>query len=65
MHVNERGKQVLYNDLRPEDAKKYYNTLVPHSQDAFQTPVQFVPSDLIIPKAFLVCELDQVSCVEY
>lgn len=61
MRVNTKAKHAFYNDLSPEEVQKCYDALVPHSQVAFETPVDFVVTDLTIPKAFIICELDQVS----
>jgi hypothetical protein len=47
--------------MTEEEAQKWFETLVPHSQDAFETGVDYVAADLTIPKAYVICELDQVS----
>lgn len=58
MTVNEKAKQAFFNDLPGDEAEKYLDLLVPHSQDAMETPIDFVATDLTIPKFFLVCEID-------
>lgn len=59
--ANDKAKHAFFNDMSPEEAQKWFDTLVPHSQDAFETGVDFVAADLTIPKAYVICELDQVS----
>ncbi|KAI1344165.1 Alpha/beta hydrolase fold-1 [Xylariaceae sp. FL0016] len=58
--VNERAKYAFYNDV-PDDGKvqRYFEELVPHSQDAMEAPVNYVAADLTIPKGYIICELDQ------
>jgi hypothetical protein len=60
MTPNLKAKEAFYNDLSEAEAEKSYGLLVPHSQDALETPVDYVASDLTIPKAYVVCEIDQV-----
>lgn len=60
--ANELAKEAFFNDLPPETAQKYFDTLVPHSQDAMETPADYVAGDLTMPKAYIICELDMVSC---
>ncbi|KAH8662325.1 hypothetical protein BX600DRAFT_437723 [Xylariales sp. PMI_506] len=59
MIANEKAKFAFYNDLPAAEAQARWNQLVPHSQDAMETPVDFVAADLTIPKGYIVCELDQ------
>lgn len=58
--ANENSKHAFYNDVSDEEAQHWFEKLVPHSQDAFETPVEFVAADLTIPKGYIVCEQDQV-----
>ncbi|ORY63002.1 Alpha/beta hydrolase fold-1 [Pseudomassariella vexata] len=57
--VNEKAKPVLYNDLSEAEAETWFKTLVPHSQDAFETGCDFIMTDITIPKSYLITELDQ------
>lgn len=55
------GELALYSDLPPEEAGPYYELLEPHSQDAFETPVDHIAADVqTIPLAYVVTEQDQV-----
>ena len=42
-----------------EQAKDTFKLLEPHSQDAFETPVEVVNADLSIPSTYVICEKDQ------
>ncbi|KAK8124223.1 hypothetical protein PG999_004141 [Apiospora kogelbergensis] len=57
--VNEKTKEALFNDLPEEEQDAYLAKLVPHSQDAMETPVDFVVTDITIPKTYIICEMDQ------
>ncbi|KAI1849199.1 hypothetical protein JX266_005160 [Neoarthrinium moseri] len=59
--VNDNAKHAFYNDMPDDESQKWFDTLVPHSQDAFETGVDYVAADLTIPKGYVICELDQVS----
>lgn len=50
---------VLWTDCSAEDVEWAFNNIVPHSQDAFETPCQFIASDIIIPKTFVLCTKDK------
>ncbi|KAF3054939.1 hypothetical protein GL218_07349 [Daldinia childiae] len=56
--ASDEAKQDFYNDLPDDVAEKCFDALLPFSQDALETPVEFVASDLIIPRTFLICEND-------
>ncbi|KAM0430872.1 hypothetical protein ACHAPT_005504 [Fusarium lateritium] len=58
--INEKGFQMLYNDTTEEEARKVYANLLPHSQDAFETGIDFIATDITIPKTYLICENDLV-----
>lgn len=49
----------LFNDIPEEEAREVFKRLVPHSQDAFETPSQFIVDDITIPIWFVIGELDQ------
>ncbi|KAI2617749.1 alpha/beta-hydrolase [Hypoxylon sp. NC1633] len=57
-YANSLAKQCLYNDLPEDEVQKYFDALTPQSQDSFEARVDFVPSMLDIPKAYLICESD-------
>ncbi|KAI0104539.1 Alpha/beta hydrolase fold-1 [Daldinia grandis] len=56
--ANDGAKQRFYNDLPDDIGEKCFSTLLPFSQDALETPAEFVVPDLTILKAFLICEND-------
>ncbi|KAK8085734.1 hypothetical protein PG997_007005 [Apiospora hydei] len=58
--VNEKAKDALFNDF-PDEAERdaWLAKLVPMSQDAMETPVDFVVADITIPKTYVICELDR------
>lgn len=59
--VNKSCKRAFYNDISAEKAQRLFEALSPHSQVALETPVEFVAADLTIPKAYIICELDEVG----
>lgn len=59
-----QAKDAFYNDLPDEDGQRCYDTLSAHSQDAFETPVDFVPSQLLIPSTYLLCEGDAALALQ-
>ncbi|KAK3935772.1 Alpha/beta hydrolase fold-1 [Diplogelasinospora grovesii] len=58
--VAEDAQPIFCNDFTEEDTKKAFSLLLPQSQDSFETPADFVASDITIPKTYVICELDQV-----
>ncbi|EEU39014.1 uncharacterized protein NECHADRAFT_43023 [Fusarium vanettenii 77-13-4] len=58
--INEKGFQMLYNDTTEEEARKVYANVLPHSQDAFETGIDFIAADITIPKTYIICENDLI-----
>jgi hypothetical protein len=58
--INEKGFQMLYNDTTEEEARKVYANVLPHSQDAFETGIDFIATEITIPKTYLICENDLI-----
>ncbi|RSL85332.1 hypothetical protein CEP52_016177 [Fusarium oligoseptatum] len=50
----------LYNGCPKEAAQEAWDATQPHSQDAFETGLDFIGSDITIPKTYVICEKDQV-----
>lgn len=50
---------AFYGACPEEEAKRCFDLLLPHSQDAFETGCNFVAADVTIPKTFFICETDQ------
>jgi pimeloyl-ACP methyl ester carboxylesterase len=51
----------LYSDLAPEDAATFAPLFAPHSQDAFETSVDYIVADALaagLPLAYIVTEQD-------
>lgn len=57
--MNEKAKNLLYNDLSTEVAERYFSALVPQSWAAMEKPVDFSVPDITIPKTYLICEGDR------
>lgn len=57
----EHARALYFSDLTDEEAERYVEALCPQAQDSFETPVDFVPSQLKIPATYLFCELDCAS----
>ncbi|KAF3007287.1 hypothetical protein E8E14_001617 [Neopestalotiopsis sp. 37M] len=62
--LKEAAKQKFYNDLSESEAQKLFESLLPHSQDAFETPSYFTPADITISKTYIICEKDQILSLE-
>ncbi|KAJ4310183.1 hypothetical protein N0V84_011101 [Fusarium piperis] len=58
--VPERASDSLYNGCPKEAAQEALEATQPHSQDAFETGLDFIGSDITIPKTYIICEKDQV-----
>lgn len=58
LFVNEKAKDLLYNDLPPDRAQAMFDGLLPCSYEPFVTGVTFAVPDVTIPKSFIVCEGD-------
>ena len=57
--VNETAKDALFNDLPEPERGAWLAKLVPHSQDSFEAPLDFVVADVAVPQTYVVCERDQ------
>lgn len=58
-YLRDAAKDIMYNGLTDEEAREYFKLCQPHSQDAFQTTVNFIPADVTFPKTYIVCEQDR------
>lgn len=58
MTLTKGAEKGLYSDLPEEEAESYYDMFEPHSQDAFETPVNYIAADVKIPKTYIVTEKD-------
>ncbi|CAJ2502756.1 Uu.00g101500.m01.CDS01 [Anthostomella pinea] len=58
LFVNEKARDLLYNDLSATEAQTTFDSLVPCSYEAFTTGVDFSVADVTIPRTVIVCEND-------
>ncbi|KAI1864745.1 hypothetical protein JX265_008469 [Neoarthrinium moseri] len=65
LFVNEKAKDLLYNDFPPDRAQATFDSLVPSSYEAFTTGVDFAVPEVAIPKAYIVCEGDALFPPEH
>ncbi|RYP54026.1 hypothetical protein DL769_010413 [Monosporascus sp. CRB-8-3] len=65
LFVNEKAKELLYNDFPPDKAQATFDSLVPCSYEAFTTGVDFAVPDVTIPKTYIVCEGDALFLPEH
>jgi len=56
---------MFYNDMPSAEADHYFSLLRPQAMPTFFTPVNYVASDLTIPKAYMICEKDLAMPVEF
>ncbi|KAI1123264.1 Alpha/beta hydrolase fold-1 [Nemania abortiva] len=63
--VHPTAHYAFYSDVPKEDADRYFELLERQSQDAYEFPVDCVPSNCGIPHTFLVCENDQAMLLPF
>ncbi|KAI1500827.1 Alpha/beta hydrolase fold-1 [Biscogniauxia marginata] len=62
--TNEITKKLIYNDIPEDEAQRVFESLLPQSQVAFETPVTYVATDLTIPKTFIICKKDPFAALQ-
>ncbi|KAH8647961.1 hypothetical protein BX600DRAFT_518361 [Xylariales sp. PMI_506] len=55
---NGLSKPCFYSDMSAEEADHWEKLLLPHSQDAFETPLDYIVSDSQIPLYYIISEED-------
>ncbi|KAK6209465.1 hypothetical protein LQW54_006318 [Pestalotiopsis sp. IQ-011] len=60
MTLSKGAEKVLYSDLADAEAEAYSDLFQPHSQDAFETPVDYIAADAGVPMTYIVTETDAV-----
>ncbi|ETS76659.1 hypothetical protein PFICI_12046 [Pestalotiopsis fici W106-1] len=60
MKLPKGAEKGLYSDLPDKESEKYYQLFQPQSQDAFETPVDYIAADVTIPMTYIVTEQDAV-----
>jgi hypothetical protein len=50
----------VYSGCTKEATDTALQETQPHSQDAFETSLDFIASDITIPKTYIICEKDQL-----
>ncbi|KAF5002769.1 hypothetical protein FGRMN_167 [Fusarium graminum] len=56
----EQARDIVYSGCTREATDKALQHTQPHSQDAFETSLNFIAADITIPKTFIICEKDQL-----
>ncbi|KAH7154582.1 Alpha/beta hydrolase fold-1 [Fusarium sp. MPI-SDFR-AT-0072] len=54
------ARESVYSGCSQEAIDKALEATEPHSQDAFETSLDFIASDIAIPKTYIICENDQL-----
>ncbi|KAI0836979.1 P-loop containing nucleoside triphosphate hydrolase protein [Hypoxylon sp. FL0890] len=65
LFVNEKAKDLLYNDLPLDKVQATFDNRVAGSYEPFVTGVDFAVSEVIISKTYIVCEGDALLSPEY
>lgn len=60
MTLSKGAEKALYSDLPDAEAEAYFDLFQPHSQDAFETPVDYIAADVGVPMTYIVTEQDAV-----
>lgn len=63
--MHDTANYAFFSDLPKADADRYFALLERQSQDAYELPVDCVPSNCGIPHTFLVCENDQAMLLPF
>ncbi|KAI0973413.1 alpha/beta-hydrolase [Xylaria arbuscula] len=63
--VHPSAKYAFYSDVPEVDADRYWELLERQSQDAYEVPVDCVPSNCGIPHTFLICENDKAMILPF
>ncbi|KAM0242275.1 hypothetical protein ACHAP5_007215 [Fusarium lateritium] len=58
--VSEQARDCVYSGCTKEATDIALQETQPHSQDAFETSLDFIASDITIPKTYIICEKDQL-----
>ncbi|KAJ4244223.1 hypothetical protein NW762_014605, partial [Fusarium torreyae] len=58
--VPEQARNGVYSGCSEEAIQTALEATVPHSQDAFETSLDFIAADITIPKTYIICEKDQL-----
>ncbi|KAK2675004.1 Alpha/beta hydrolase fold-1 [Fusarium oxysporum f. sp. vasinfectum] len=56
----EGARESVYSGCTEEAIDKALESTEPHSQDAFETSLDFIAADITIPKTYIICENDQL-----
>ncbi|KAK9773224.1 putative Alpha/Beta hydrolase protein [Seiridium cardinale] len=57
-HLDAHIRHLFYNDLSPEEADHFEKLLLPHSQEAFETPVNYSVNQAHVAFYYIVAEKD-------
>ncbi|KAK6715138.1 hypothetical protein SNK04_006069 [Fusarium graminearum] len=57
---SEQARDCVYSGCSKEVMNAALEETQPHSQDAFETSLDFIASDITIPKTYIICENDQL-----
>ncbi|KAF4448441.1 hypothetical protein F53441_8164 [Fusarium austroafricanum] len=57
---HDQARTGVYSGCPEEVIEKALEATQPHSQDAFETSLGFIASDITIPKTYIICEKDQL-----
>ena len=58
--VPEQARNSVYSGCSEEAIQTALEATLPHSQDAFETSLDFIAADITIPKTYIICEKDQL-----
>ncbi|KAI0880214.1 Alpha/beta hydrolase fold-1 [Annulohypoxylon maeteangense] len=59
IHPARISKHSFYNDFDDNKAEELWNTLVPHSQEAIETPTNYLVTDVDLPYYYILNEQDE------
>ncbi|KAI1443577.1 Alpha/beta hydrolase fold-1 [Annulohypoxylon stygium] len=58
IYPSKASKHLFYNDLDEDTAEKLWNSLVPHSKKAIETPTNYIVTDVSLPFYYILTEKD-------
>ncbi|RGP79430.1 hypothetical protein FLONG3_2485 [Fusarium longipes] len=58
MYLTDKAKDTFYNDLPSEDGDRFVSECVHQSTVSFETPSDFVATDITVPRTYIACQKD-------
>jgi hypothetical protein len=64
LYLNDKAKDTFYNDLPSEEGDKFVSECVHQSTASFETPSDFVATDVTVPRTYIACDQDNAIPIQ-